>query len=217
MIPQKTQITAFFDKKRGQPSPPEGLSLRIKGVEIPITPEQKYLGLWVDGVRSFSGHVDQVVRRAKLVANNLSRLLPNLGGAGGRVRRLYVAVVHAVMLYGAPIWWQKVGGSRTLRNKLLSVQRIIATRAARACRTVAHAGATTLAGIPLAHLLARSYAEVYEGACLVRERLGVVTPDIRKTLRQNARATLLPRWKDWAFQQEFGRRVIDAVHPVFEE
>ncbi|XP_071634235.1 uncharacterized protein [Temnothorax longispinosus] len=36
-------------------------------------------------------------------------------------------------------------------------------------------------------------------------------------LKLQARTTLIQRWKDWAFQQQYGRRVVEAVHPVFEE
>ncbi|XP_024890241.1 uncharacterized protein LOC112466409 [Temnothorax curvispinosus] len=126
-------------------------------------------------------------------------------------------MVHAVMLYCSLIWWKRVGESRTLRAKLLAAQRIIATRAARAYRTIAHVAATTLAGIPPAHLLAGSYAEVYEGVSLVRERLGVVIPSARRALKLQTRQTFLQRWKDWALQQEYGRRVVEAVHPVCKD
>ncbi|XP_071575478.1 uncharacterized protein [Temnothorax nylanderi] len=136
VAPEKTQVTLFYNRREQEP-PPTWLSLRIGGVKVPTTPHVKYLGLWLDGERSFGEHVARVVPRAQQVANNLSRLMPNLGGASGRVRRLYVATVHSVLMYGAPIWWKKVEKNPRLNRKMVGVQRTVATRAARAYRTVA--------------------------------------------------------------------------------
>ncbi|XP_024873083.1 uncharacterized protein LOC112455416 [Temnothorax curvispinosus] len=153
--------------------------------------------MWLNSGRSFGEHVARATEKAGLVANCLSRILPNLGGAGGRVRRLYVATVHSVLLYSAPIWWQKVCKSAILRGKMEAVQRIIALRASRGYRTVAYMGATTLAGIPSAHLLARYHAETYEGVCQARKRLGFVPPNIKRAIKQQGREALLQHWKDW--------------------
>ncbi|XP_071639993.1 uncharacterized protein [Temnothorax longispinosus] len=51
-----------------------------------------------------------------MVANNLARLLPNIGGASGGARRLYVAKVHSVLLYAAPIWWESQSDRRVVRE-----------------------------------------------------------------------------------------------------
>ncbi|XP_024872681.1 uncharacterized protein LOC112455155 [Temnothorax curvispinosus] len=161
VTPQKTQATLFYTRrgplKRGPPQ--EGLSLRVRGIKIPITPHLKYLGMWLDGGRGFGEHV---APRAGQIANSLARLLPNIGGAGGHVRRLYVATVHLVLLYAAPIWWEKVGNTPRFNAKMAAAQKSIAIRAARVYRTVSHIRATTLAGIPPIHLLAKSYAKTYE-------------------------------------------------------
>ncbi|XP_071579544.1 uncharacterized protein [Temnothorax nylanderi] len=96
VAPGKTEVTVFYNKTRGHVLPPEGLSLRVEGVDVPATPHQKYLGVWLDGQRRFDEHVARVAQKAVGAAN--ARLLPNIG-ASGRVRRLYVAAVQSVLLY----------------------------------------------------------------------------------------------------------------------
>jgi len=52
---------------------------------------------------SYGGPILKLVPRMSREANNLARLLPNLGGLSGRVRRLYAEVVHSIALYAAPV------------------------------------------------------------------------------------------------------------------
>ncbi|XP_024885679.1 uncharacterized protein LOC112463489 [Temnothorax curvispinosus] len=118
------------------------------------------------------------------MANSLARLLPNLGGAGGHVRRLYAMTgtvmhsdaMHSVLLYGAPIWADKVSNSPALLRQLVGVQRLVAQRASRAFRTVSHAGATALSGIPPINLLAKSHARTYRRMQEVKNLGGVFYP-----------------------------------------
>jgi len=60
--------------------------------------------------------------------------LPNLGGPGGRVRRVYAAVIGLVALYGAPVLAEDVAVAviRRLRDLLRRLQRRVALRVARA-------------------------------------------------------------------------------------
>lgn len=79
----------------------------------------------------------------------LCRQLPNLGGPGGRVRRVFAALVSE---FGGPlrglVWADDVMATRRLRDTLRRLQRQVAIRAARGYRTVSHAAATVLAGMP---------------------------------------------------------------------
>jgi len=56
------------------------------------------------------------------------RLMPNLGGPGGRRRRLYAGVVHSVMMYDAPVWAREVVKNRKIGERMWAVQRRIALR-----------------------------------------------------------------------------------------
>ncbi|XP_071577164.1 uncharacterized protein [Temnothorax nylanderi] len=153
------------------------------------------------------------------MANSLTRLLPNIGGASGRVRRLYVATVHSVLLYAAPVWSDKVGRNAHLGRQLAAAQRLIANRAARAYQTVSHVGATTLAGIPPIHLISRSHARVYEQTREIREGGGPVDwARVKRMLRLQAKAALLCEWEEYlANPQLGGRRVREAIQSILGE
>jgi len=114
----------------------------------------KYLGLHLDGRWEFGEHFAQLALKMGRVAASLSRLLPNLGGPDGRVRKLYVGTVGSVTLYGAPIWARAASRSRRIRGFLRGAHRLIVLRAARAYRTVSYAVAALLAGAPPLELLA---------------------------------------------------------------
>ncbi|XP_025267885.1 uncharacterized protein LOC105248289 [Camponotus floridanus] len=114
-----------------------------------------------------------MVPRLTQTAMALGRLLPNLGGSDGRVRRLYAWTVHAMALYGAPVWAGQLGASAKLRGMLHRVQQVLALRAVRAYRTIAFEVALALAGIPSAELLASALAGQYRRMRELREREGV--------------------------------------------
>ncbi|XP_050494469.1 uncharacterized protein LOC126875561 [Bombus huntii] len=75
-------------------------------------------------------------------------LLPNIGGAGDAVRRLYEGVILSRVMYGAPVWADDLMASR--RSILLQrrLHRVTAIRIIRGYRTVSHASATALAASP---------------------------------------------------------------------
>ncbi|XP_024873788.1 uncharacterized protein LOC112455824 [Temnothorax curvispinosus] len=150
---------AFFYRLRGKP--PEGIALSVDGVRVPIGTKIKLLGLWLDCTWSFGEHIVSVAPRAKAVANILCRLMSNLKGVGNRACRLYVGVVHLIALYGAPIWAPKMMATERLRAPMRKVQRQVAIRAVRGYRTISHAAASTLAGIPPIELLVDKFANVF--------------------------------------------------------
>ncbi|XP_024890175.1 uncharacterized protein LOC112466347 [Temnothorax curvispinosus] len=157
MAPQKTQAVFFYEKSMGRPPKAH---IMVEGTRVSVGASMKLLGLWLDGSWSFGEHFARLLPRAKGVANSLARLMPNLGGASGRARRLYAATVHAVTLYGAPVWAPVVEGLRCIKAKLRQVQRSIALRMFAYC-TVSHAAATALTGLPPLELAAHQYAEIH--------------------------------------------------------
>ncbi|XP_071577538.1 uncharacterized protein [Temnothorax nylanderi] len=108
VAPQKTQAAYFYGRRMGKPPKTHIL---VKGTRVPVEAHLKVLGLWLDGTWSFREHFARLAPRTQGVANSLSRLMPNLGEASNRARRLYAATVHAVTLYGAPVWAPKVEAS----------------------------------------------------------------------------------------------------------
>lgn len=135
--------------------------LIIDGIPISIATEMKYLGLRLDSNWSFRPHFQLVAPRAERVSVALGRLLPNLRGPDERVRKLYVEVVHSVLLYGAPVWAPEMSRIRPSNDPIRRIQRRLAIRVIRAC-TVSYAAATALARIPPIDLLATALKTVFD-------------------------------------------------------
>lgn len=60
---------------------------------------------------------------AKTRAMSLSELLPNVGGPGGKIRRLFNNVVHSVVLYVASVWTEEARTGETIQRILHASQR----------------------------------------------------------------------------------------------
>lgn len=113
---------------------------------------------WADEKWSFRDHFDYAAAKARRVASALARLLPNLRGPREHTRKLYLAVVHSVLMYGAPVWYEALGRGRAVAP-FAAVQRLMAARVVREYHTVALEAVRALARVPPADLLARQQAE----------------------------------------------------------
>jgi len=113
---QKTEAVFFHDGSHGpvERKPPPPTFIRVGEARIQVGDSMRYLGLHLDSTWSFGEHFRRLAPRVEGVAMTLSRLLPNLGGPGGRVRRVYAAVA----LYGAPVWAADVVATRRLKDLL---------------------------------------------------------------------------------------------------
>ncbi|XP_020296619.1 uncharacterized protein LOC109861396 [Pseudomyrmex gracilis] len=105
---QKTETVVF----RPQGVAGDPVRVLVDGAQVDTRPCIKYLGLMVDGKWSFKDHFDYAAAKARKVAAALAHLLPNLGGPREHVRKLYLAVVHSVLMYGAPVWYEALGRGR---------------------------------------------------------------------------------------------------------
>ncbi|KMQ88117.1 reverse transcriptase, partial [Lasius niger] len=105
-------------------------------VDIPVQLGtcMKYLGLWLDGRWSFRDHFDRLVGKVE-------------SEFGGPLR--------------APVWVDKAVATKHIRDALRRVQRRVAIHVVRGYRTVSHAAASTLAGLPPMELVAGAQAKVY--------------------------------------------------------
>jgi len=213
VAPQKTEAMYFHNCLRGVPT---GDSIEVAGVPVPIGAQIKYLGLNLDSRWRFRTHFNILVPRAAKVADSLARLLPNLGGPNGRVRRLYAEVVHSIVLYAAPVWAAEVEASRPICAQLHGVQRRVAIRAIRGYRTVSHAAATALAGQPPLELLASMRRQVYYEMAELRRVYGENKPPPRavRLIRVRARQRLVAAWSAWLCRPYVAtKRVVAAVQP----
>jgi hypothetical protein len=80
-------------------------------------------------------------------------MMPKLGGAGQRKRRLLDTVVESKILYSLPIWVEALVHQRNIET-ILRHQRILTLRTAMLYRTVSTAAVMVVTSIVSAHLLA---------------------------------------------------------------
>lgn len=92
---------------------------------------------------------------------NLSRLMPNIGGPREKKRRLVATVGLAKQLDAAPAWADALK-TRSILDKLLSLQTGSSRRVISAYRTVSDCAALVLASTPPTDLLAKERQEVFQ-------------------------------------------------------
>ncbi|XP_033365214.1 uncharacterized protein LOC117242544 [Bombus vosnesenskii] len=117
----------------------------MAGETVRVGSQMKYLGLTIDSQWTFEPHFDSLIPKVSAAVNGLCGLLPNIGGAGVAVHRLYEGVVRSRVMYGAPVWADDFMANR--RNILLlrRLHRVNGIRIIRGYRTVSHASATAVA------------------------------------------------------------------------
>jgi len=94
---RKTEAVIF----RGATTvPPPPTFIQVGEARVQTGENIKYLGLQLDATWSFGEHFRCLAPKVEGVAMALGRLLPNLGGPGGRVRRVYATVVASSPLRG---------------------------------------------------------------------------------------------------------------------
>lgn len=170
--------------KRGYVKP----VFHINGAVIELSDSVRYLGIQLSSVLGFRKHVEVASEKATKTASALSRLMPNVGGPSAVKRNLLATVVHAQLLYAAPIWYGALS-HKCNRKKMSSPQRKMALRIASAYCTVSNAAIMVVAGIVPIHILTEERAEVE------RDRRNGIQIGIAK---QEARTRAMARWKrEW--------------------
>jgi len=203
----KTGVLLFHGPRRG---PPRGASITIQDAEVPVQTRMKYLGLHLDGRRSFGPHFEQLAPRLERTAAALARLLPNVGGPGSPCRKLYSGIVRSMALYGAPIWADSLT-VRSNRSLLRRPQRVIAVREIRAYKTVSWTAATLLAGDPPWELQARVLAAAYEHRANAQTSGGLLNVE---AVRHAAQRVMNRRWAEELRTPIAGQNTVAAVLPV---
>lgn len=136
--------------------------LTLEGFNVPYTNAVRYLGVWLDRKLRFATHLEKTAAKAATTAQQLARLMPNIGGPKTNRRKLMLSVVHSTLLYAAPIWAEKLH-TQTYRKRITCVQRRCALRVAAAYRTVSEDAVLVIVATPPADLLAVERKERYAG------------------------------------------------------
>lgn len=122
------------------------LNLIVQGVNISAGKDLKYLGVQLDGKLSFTAHAIKTAEKANAAVQKISRILPNVSAAKQGKRTLMSNMVHLLLLYGAPVWAEKMSAHGI--SQLSKVQRRIAQRVASAYRTVSTDALNVVTSIP---------------------------------------------------------------------
>lgn len=220
VAPLKTEAVFFF-RRRDHGTPPPGIETTVDGTKVGIGRHMKYLGLVLDEMWTFEPHFKRLATRLEVMANQCARLMPNLGGPGGSVHKLYTTAVNSVALYEAPVWAEEAARSRKILAVLRTSLRRVAIRVVRAYRTVSFAGSTLLAGLPPLELQAAMRAEVFRRVKALRvdpDPEGGPTPWRVNAIRAIAKRHMYARWRKWAGDPTLnGVRIRDAIRPHFVE
>ncbi|KMQ84759.1 reverse transcriptase [Lasius niger] len=128
VAPQKTEAVFMHNGSQGMPPKAQ---ITVENTPVEMETHMKYLGLHLDGKWSFGEHFLQISPRVERAAMALCRLLPNLGGPDESVRRLYAGTVHSMLMYGAPVWAEKLEATRKAKDAMHQLQKRVANRICR--------------------------------------------------------------------------------------
>lgn len=188
--------------------------MTVDGTRVKVGAHIKYLGFHIDGAWGFEEHFARLAPRLEAVSSSLGCLLPNLGGPNGWVRRLYVGVIRSIAFYGAPVWAEKAIASRNMASRLRDALRRIIIRTSRAYRTIGHAAAGALTGLPPLELHALYFAKTYRRTRKLRDREELTLRALHRVKSEEWRV-LIVNWK--RYLRANPGRVADAIRPYLTE
>lgn len=129
------------------------VDVTVDGSKVQTSNCIKYLGVQIDSKLNFTEHADTASSKASAACQKLSRIMPNISAATSRKRKLLGNVVHSLLLFGAPIWANRMSSSG--KAKMAKVQRKTALRVSSAYCTVSADAALVVASMPPIDILAK--------------------------------------------------------------
>lgn len=186
---EKTEII-FFTKKQI----PTEIQINTIGGILQSKKTIKYLGLHLDSKLSYWAQINHTATKAGKVTAALSRLMANIGGPTASRRKLLLATVQSVLLYGSEVWADSLKAEYR-RKALSAVQRTAALRAASAYRTVSAAAVFVISSTIPIDLLAAERKKNFEQRHRTEGRL--TTKELR--------AQTIEKWQQTWQNQTCGR------------
>ncbi|KMQ89740.1 reverse transcriptase [Lasius niger] len=169
-------------------------SIMVGDTPIKFSSSVKYLGIIIDINWLFFDHFRYVEEKANRVVRALYRLMPNLRGPDERRRRLFANVVLSVVLYGAPVWGDRIVKKSCTIPALHRLHRTIAQRVISAYRTVSSNAALLLARLPPIKLLATVRKRSFERIKELRDN-GNLDPISRREIREEELVSMCNTWR----------------------
>lgn len=169
----------------------------LNGIKIDNKEQIRYLGVELSRVWGFRKHIEKAAAKASSTASNLARIMPNVGGASHKKRKIFGAIVYSQTLYAAPIWAHALEFDIN-KSTLLKPQRIIALRIAMGYRTVSTEAILVVAGIIPAHLMALERLKSHKD----------------RTRKDTSREESFTKWQDEWNETKTGRRTRRMIPDV---
>ncbi|KAJ8971054.1 hypothetical protein NQ317_018317 [Molorchus minor] len=161
----------------------EHLNFNLQGTRIIPRKHITYLGVVIDEKITFTEHIKHTSKKADSKIAALTRILPNIGGPSSLKREVLCGVIHSIIRYGAPVWYE-VLEKRKYRNILSGVQRKALLRIASGYRTISTNALQVIVGIPPISLLAEE-----------RQRLFRIENSHLQATKQRERDKTLAKWQ----------------------
>lgn len=80
------------------------------------------IGIWLDSHLNFSAHINERIKKAKATEARIKGLSKAYGLCPALVRRIQIAAVQSVALYGAELWWKGQKNHQQELQKLINRQ-----------------------------------------------------------------------------------------------
>lgn len=123
----------------------------------------------------------------------------------------------SIVLYGSPVWSEKVNQSRDAQKILREMQKRIALRVVSAYRTVAYDAAIILARMPPYHLIAEMRGVMYQRAVKSKSD-GTWNKEMEKQILHEESVRMRVKWRSFSERtQAAGRSTREAIAPFWDK
>lgn len=133
MAPDKTEMVILVGRRKMTT-----FSTEIEGQKITAAESIKYVGVYFGRNTNMSDHIVKTITKTENIINNLSKILPNVGGPSSKKRKVISGVAYAVLLYAVPIW-SEAAERKIYLKKLETLQRQLMIRTCSEYRTATEA------------------------------------------------------------------------------
>ena len=113
---RKGQERRSFERRQDEQKEAEGVEIKMNGITIERVREFKYLGRILTEDDNDTPCIEDRLKKARRQWNCVAKILKQEGADAKTMAKFYIAVVQAVLLYGADSWVVKKGDMNRLRS-----------------------------------------------------------------------------------------------------
>lgn len=125
----KTEAVLFSKARRQKLTRLLDSRLRVGGETVLFKKDAtRWFGVWLDSHLNFAFHFNERMKKAKAAEARIKGLSKTYGLCPGLVRRIQIAAVQSVALYGAELWWKGQKNYQKDLQKLINRQARSITR-----------------------------------------------------------------------------------------